>query len=177
MSDSEVDTSASDGVTGEAERGQKQMETLVSADLLSVAEALQFSEHALVQTLNAHRLHTTARNRQTQPEMSHNTAVPTGTPEEQVKMLQISAHETQTKGDQCSSPERKHCAGVEVSGQVCGLQQLLHLSERDRFMKMNHVLWASVHSNTPEAVLWIPLYKIIQTRAVRFVYYDMITVF
>ncbi len=68
-------------VTGEAERGQQQMETLVSADL-SVAEALQLSEHALVQSLDAHRLHTTAGNPQTQPEMSHNTAVPTGTPEE-----------------------------------------------------------------------------------------------
>lgn len=129
MWDSEADVSASDDVTGEGERRQQQMETLESADLPSVAEALQFSEHALVQTPDAHRLRVTARNRQTQPEMSHHAAVPTGTPEEHVKILQISAHETQTDGERRSSPKRKHRAGVEVSGQVCGLQQLLHLSE------------------------------------------------
>lgn len=69
-------------VTGDAERGHQQLETLVCANLLSVSEALELSEHTLVQSRHAHRLHTTDGNRQAQPEVSHNTALPAETPED-----------------------------------------------------------------------------------------------
>lgn len=69
------------GVTGDPERRQQQLEALVAADPLSVGEALQLSEHARVQPLQAHRLRPTDGHRQTQPEERHDTALPAQTPE------------------------------------------------------------------------------------------------
>lgn len=69
-------------VTRDAERRQQQLETLIAADLLSVSEALQLSEHTRVQPCHAHLLRVTDGNRQAQPEVCDHAALPTETPED-----------------------------------------------------------------------------------------------